>query len=758
MLFFIIFFLLSIFLVNSQAETNCKPLTKHPFPVIGGPTGQQIMSDKYFVRAITDSSLNPIIGTGGWFMYVYNIETDIVDSIDINDPPFGFITLDYDNYDYWVTGAEIAGDDFFISILEKSKTDPQNDFYGYLLQYNLPYKSWNNALILKSKNVVYTNLRGDNGKLVYTMYDSLPPGFTNKIGLINYLSFYDWGMQDPQQENITLPFSINPSSTSIMFGSFDLSGDRVALNDGNTFYSYKISTGDFSTLFDYQLYPFLLSGSHLIYGKILYNGFGEVKDYSFLQQLNSVIDPSAPYSGQSPQISLWGSEAVWIANSSGPANANPLWLSNALTINHKYLDGGEVSVLINANTTHKLMRVYHAGNKLIYRAGDSATGTIPFQPTYYICDFSVSVPCTDNDGDGYGSGTIINCPNPTNEDCDDTNSNINPGATELNDGIDNDCDNFIDEGFGTCILTDAYWVEKDVYEGTLVSLVVKGNNCDGLGSLFEVFEDDTWPNPDDPVTLNPTSAVFSLGIAQTSWTSEYQPDADDPPEYYFIATLIDEVGGVSSKVHQTAPGYPLLNVYKYCDNSVLDPGCVDLQICNPDNGTCGIPDCAADADCNDLDNSTSDTCNIAGFCKHVLITDPIDGDGYCPDAAAYLAGDSDCSCTDANVNGSSCSLDESCYDWLLESDSCCSVECVPKECISAWDCSGTSWSDCEDGKSTRDISQCIQPPAGSPCLLYTPPSERVCIEEKFPFFNWINVMLVISMLIVFYVFRKELDI
>ena len=54
----------------------------------------------------------------------------------------------------------------------------------------------------------------------------------------------------------------------------------------------------------------------------------------------------------------------------------------------------------------------------------------------------------DSDGDGYGLGC------PKGKDCDDTNKLVHPGAKELCDGVDNNCNNQTDEGVknacGTC--------------------------------------------------------------------------------------------------------------------------------------------------------------------------------------------------------------------------------------------------------------------------------------------------------------------
>lgn len=63
-----------------------------------------------------------------------------------------------------------------------------------------------------------------------------------------------------------------------------------------------------------------------------------------------------------------------------------------------------------------------------------------------ICPNPLNVTtCTDSDGDGYKVGGescgLV--------DCDDSNAAINPGATEICDGIDNNCVNGIDEGLDT---------------------------------------------------------------------------------------------------------------------------------------------------------------------------------------------------------------------------------------------------------------------------------------------------------------------
>lgn len=133
--------------------------------------------------------------------------------------------------------------------------------------------------------------------------------------------------------------------------------------------------------------------------------------------------------------------------------------------------------------------------------------------------------CVDNDGDGYGT----NC--QLGPDCRDNDPQIHPGAQELCDGVDNNCNNLVDEGFpnvgqsctssgqGACATQGTYicgangQVVCDAVPGTPATEI-----CDGLDNDCNGVVDDNMVCPvpscaNDPQEPNDTQAqAFSLNV------------------------------------------------------------------------------------------------------------------------------------------------------------------------------------------------------------------------------------------------------
>jgi hypothetical protein len=105
----------------------------------------------------------------------------------------------------------------------------------------------------------------------------------------------------------------------------------------------------------------------------------------------------------------------------------------------------------------------------------------------------------DNDDDNYGNilSFVITCTMPNgyttnNTDCNDNNAGINPGAAEICNSVDDNCNILIDDGAGG--ITYYLDADSDSYGNPLVSIttcntppvgfVTNGNDCNDLNSLI----------------------------------------------------------------------------------------------------------------------------------------------------------------------------------------------------------------------------------------------------------------------------------
>jgi regulation of enolase protein 1 (concanavalin A-like superfamily) len=116
---------------------------------------------------------------------------------------------------------------------------------------------------------------------------------------------------------------------------------------------------------------------------------------------------------------------------------------------------------------------------------------------------------TDADGDGYGTGVGQSlCVNPgpgfatLGGDCNDNDDEINPGATEICDGIDNDCDTQIDEG----LTFNTYYTDAD---GDGYGTGVGQSLCVNPGQGFATLGGDCNDNNDE---INPGATEICDGI------------------------------------------------------------------------------------------------------------------------------------------------------------------------------------------------------------------------------------------------------
>ena len=115
---------------------------------------------------------------------------------------------------------------------------------------------------------------------------------------------------------------------------------------------------------------------------------------------------------------------------------------------------------------------------------------------FYYLDGSVrELVCNDSDGDGYGVPGSPACQFGDETDCNDADPTVNPGAEEICDGVDTDCDGVIPEeeidqdldGFTVCD-GDCDDTDDSAYPGAVEVFDGVDNDCDE--EIDEGFDDD----------------------------------------------------------------------------------------------------------------------------------------------------------------------------------------------------------------------------------------------------------------------------
>ena len=139
-------------------------------------------------------------------------------------------------------------------------------------------------------------------------------------------------------------------------------------------------------------------------------------------------------------IARWAATAAVLCMTSGPAGA---WQLDTL------LASADASFLAEADDNEAGWITTGVGDvdgdgaaDLLFGAHHNADAGADAGKAYLVMG---EVACQDGDGDGYGAPGHASCAQGDDTDCDDTDPDVNPDADEICDGLDDDCDGEVDE-------------------------------------------------------------------------------------------------------------------------------------------------------------------------------------------------------------------------------------------------------------------------------------------------------------------------
>ncbi|RJR22461.1 MAG: hypothetical protein C4581_00970 [Nitrospiraceae bacterium] len=223
--------------------------------------------------------------------------------------------------------------------------------------------------------------------------------------------------------------------------------------------------------------------------------------------------------------------------------------------------------------------------------------------------------CIDNDGDGYGSPGNASCRKGAKTDCDDNDPKVYPGAPEICDGKDSNCDGWkpstdVDnDGDGVPVCkNDCNDNDPTVYPKAPELCDGKDNNCDYVIPVNERdLDGDGYRSCGVPADCNDNDRFINPGTQE--WCSDNKDNNCNGQ--------IDEAGCICPDAD--SDGFTA----SYCGgtdcddtNNTIYPGAPELCTDGKDNDCNGLKDCADPnaVNCPAITDADGDGFDIAGLC------------------------------------------------------------------------------------------------------------------------------------------------